>query len=132
MATSTERDLVRKQIGDTTTPYFFPDDEVDTAIDEAIAYMENEGVSSHSTTLGMRAKKLLAAYYLVGGRATGDVRNRHVKSVNEADARLEFESLTAKAQEWKEEAMALISKLIEIPLDVSTFEDYVDAEINQL
>ena len=119
---------VRSQMGDTdATAYAFADAEVTTAIEEADALIDLEAPEASSAVLRRRVSKLMAAHNLVAGRATGNVKQPHVRALSEADARLDLEDLTAKAQEWRAEALGLLAKL-QAPLGVSTWGDYAAGE----
>lgn len=131
MATQEQIDAVRQLIGDTVAPFTIPDPVIVQAIGVATEEIEDYGVSVTATERGKYALTLLAGYYVVTGH-TGNINQRNTTEISEGDARLKFGDLAKNAMTWKTDAMEIVHKIMDIPFDVSTFDDYVEAEARNL
>lgn len=132
MSTAEQITAVRELIGDTDVPYTISDVIIGNAVDVAVEEIEDYNVSPTATARGRYATTLLAGHYVVSGQVTGNINERNVTAISEADAKLSFADLSKKGMEWKDEAMEIVHKLMDIPFDTSTFDDYRKAEIDQL
>jgi hypothetical protein len=105
---------VRVQIGDTSQPYLFDDPAIQEALDEATAYLLEEGISVEST-LGKRTHKLQASIFLVSS-FLGRIRNRAIKSIREGDVSIDYIDLQNQLETWKEELRDIVT-MMQDPLE---------------